>query len=554
MQVRSQLLSIEFALEHLTEHWLDHDEAVFRKLIALAQQGIFKGSLDVITVTDADGQLQFSSHTDSNQSLIQQALVNRACVQQVLQEKTSGFFISPIAHNAITQRWTVQFNHSIFMDGEFSGLIIASVSAEHLAEAFNKVYPLHDDVVLLASNSGHLLTRSRGIADITGNKVPSEHLFLAQPEQNSGNYIATSAIDQVERIYAWHRVPDFPLVLSLGLGKQQVLSSALLDNQKSALWSLLASALFILSGLWITRLIILRAQQNKSLLQAHLRINKLLKQIPSGVLFLDEKDSVVMANEQLCTLLNLDIPSEQLAGLHHQDFLKLLKPEQADWFSLPAKPLIKTQQHEVTDSLGSTFLINLVPIQRNQHSLGHVWLIQDDSLRKQKEHELFTLATTDPLTGLHNRRSFLDCLEEHVKLSKPTKPGALLLLDIDFFKNVNDTYGHPVGDLVIKNVAQALRDSVRHDDLSGRIGGEEFAVLLPYATQPQALQLAERIRQYIEVTPTITGTHSIYITVSIGIVLLYGHDAKSAQIRADRALYQAKSSGRNRVCFNEPSK
>lgn len=210
MQVRSQLLSIEFALEHLTEHWLDHDEAVFRKLITLAQQGIFKGSLDVITVTDADGQLQFSSHTDSNQSLIQQALVNRACVQQVLQEKTSGFFISPIAHNAITQRWTVQFNHSIFMDGEFSGLIIASVSAEHLAEAFNKVYPLHDDVVLLASNSGHLLTRSRGIADITGNKVPSEHLFLAQPEQNSGNYIATSAIDQVERIYAWHRVPDFP--------------------------------------------------------------------------------------------------------------------------------------------------------------------------------------------------------------------------------------------------------------------------------------------------------------------------------------------------------
>lgn len=504
-------------------------------------------------MTDAEGQVLFSSHTSSSPSLIQQAVVNRSCVQKVLQEKTQGFFISPIAHNAITQRWTTQFNHSMHVDGEFSGLIIASVSAEHLAEAFNQVYPLHDDTVLLALNSGQLLTQPRGASDTADNKVPAEHLFTQQPDNNTGSYTATSPTDQVDRIYAWHRVPGFPVVLSLGLGKQQVLAAALHENNKSTYWNLLASSLLILSALWITRLIAIQTQQNKSLLQAHERINKLLEQVPSGVLFLDENNTIIMVNKQLCTLLDLDVYPATLVGLHHQDFLKLLKPEQAAWLSLPTDQTKQSLDHEVTDSLGSTFSIHLLPIQHDSYSLGQVWFVEDISERKQKERELHTLATTDPLTGLHNRRGFLDFLREQVKLSQPSTPGALLLLDIDYFKQVNDTYGHPAGDLVIKNTAQAIRNSLRHDDLSGRIGGEEFAVLLPKATLQQALQLAERIRQHIEVTSTVTETDSIYITVSIGVVLLYGIDATSAQARADRALYQAKSSGRNRVCLYEHS-
>lgn len=551
MQVRSQLLGINFILEHLIEHWQDHDEAVFRKLVGLAQQGIFKGSLDVIIVTDAEGKVLFNSHTQSGQPASELSVARRDYFQQLAQRNEPSFLISRPVRNVLTNQWTVQFSHNILNDGQFAGIILASVPAEHLAEAFRQVYPAHEDVVLLVLNDGQYLARTHALEESLDKKVPAEREFLHRPDLQSGHYNAVAPIDGVERIYAWHRIPDFPAVISLGLGREKVLSSVQLSIKASKEQNLLATILLLLAALWITRLVVIKAKQNRALLQTQERLATLLIRVPSGVLLEDENNRIVTVNSTLLSLLNLDAEPSSLIGLHHSQLLTMLEQEQAAWLPIPRNKLKQRQRREVKDSAGRSFEIDWVPIQRDFRSLGHVWFIQDISARKKKEQELVTLATTDALTGLHNRRSFLDILRQQLKLSKPHWPGAFMLLDIDHFKRVNDTYGHPAGDLVIHNIAQAIRDSLRQDDVTGRLGGEEFAVLLPKATLQHAQQLAERIREHVAATPTITQTETIYVTISIGVALLYGQDENSVQSQADQALYQAKNAGRNRVCCVE---
>ena len=551
MQVRSQLLGIAFVLEHLTEHWQDHDEVVFRKLVRLAQQGIFKGSLDVIIVTDAAGKVLFNSHTQSGQPASELSVARRDYFQQLAQRNEPSFLISRPVLNALTGRWTVQFSYSMLIDGKFAGIILASVPAEHLAEPFRQVYPDPNDVVLLTLNDGQYLARTHALDDSLTKKVPADREFLQQPEKLSGHYNAVAPIDSIERFYAWHRIPDFPVVLSLGLGKDKILLPTQLSIKASKTQNLLATILLLLAALWITRLVAIKAKQNRALLQTQERLATLLIRVPSGVLLEDENNHIVTANPTLLSLLSLDAEPSSLIGLHHSQLLTMLEQEQAAWLPIPRNNLKQRQLRAVKDSAGRTFEIDWVPIRRDFRSLGHVWFIQDISERKKKEQELVTLATTDALTGLHNRRSFLDILQQQLKISTPHCPGALLLLDIDHFKRVNDTYGHPAGDLVIHNIAQGIRDSLRQDDITGRLGGEEFAVLLPKTTLQQAQQLAERIREHVAATPTITHKETIYVTISIGVALLYRQDENSVQSQADQALYQAKNSGRNRVCCAE---
>lgn len=551
-QVHAQLMGIDFVLEHLIEHWKGHDEAVFRKLIDLAQGGIFKGSLDVVAVTDASGRVIFSSYRPLGQTLRDVSLADRDYFQQLARGSEQHLFISPPVINKASQRWTVQFSRRLVKDGQFAGVIVASVPAEHLAQAFKQVYPGQDDAVFLVLNDGQYLTRSHLLEKALNTRVAAEREFIQQPEKNSGNYTTVTAIDGVERTYAWHRTLGFPVVLGLGLNKEKILAPVLLAIKFSRTQNLIGVVLLLFTVLWITRLVFIQHKQTRAILQSKERLATLLNGVPSGVLLEDENGVIVALNAKLCGLFKLDQNPGEFIGLQHQQFLHLLKPEQAAWLSLPSELITQRQSHELVDAAsGATFRVDWLPIWREKNYLGHVWLIHDISSRKQKEQALLTLATTDPLTGLHNRRSFLDILQQQLELSQVDFPGALLMLDIDHFKKVNDTFGHPVGDLVIKNVTKAIRETLRQDDFSGRVGGEEFAVLLPGVTLAQALQLAERIRQHVAVTPTILQTDTIYVTVSIGVALLYKHDKDSVLIAADQALYQAKRAGRNRVCCAE---
>ncbi len=207
--------------------------------------------------------------------------------------------------------------------------------------------------------------------------------------------------------------------------------------------------------------------------------------------------------------------------------------------------------------LDATFSVVEDEQRRDRARLSCLCVASDMSERKRREEELTALATTDALTHLPNRRHFLSRLEEELgRVHRyPDEEIALLMLDLDHFKRINDTWGHNAGDLVLQAFADVLRQTPRAADLPGRVGGEEFALLLPNTGREAAMALAERVRLQVQALEVAQPDGpAMQITVSIGCTrLLPGDSVESALGRADQALYDAKHAGRNRVMADWPS-
>ena len=165
------------------------------------------------------------------------------------------------------------------------------------------------------------------------------------------------------------------------------------------------------------------------------------------------------------------------------------------------------------------------------------------------------LADHDALTGLLNRRALVARLHEAVTQARPQhQPLALIFLDLDHFKSVNDRYGHQTGDACLRAVAAAIADELRPTDSLGRYGGEEFVALLPATTHEQAMAVGERIRRSIESLHVHARGNSLQTTISMGVASLTGpaDTADDLIARADAALYRAKTLGRNCVVAHSP--
>ena len=204
------------------------------------------------------------------------------------------------------------------------------------------------------------------------------------------------------------------------------------------------------------------------------------------------------------------------------------------------------------DGSGFPVALTVNPLLKNGVRVGAVVAFQDISERQELARQLRLLASTDSLTGAHNRRHFLQLLEQELaRFQRYSEPTALLMLDLDYFKQVNDHYGHAAGDSVLKAFCEHARRMLRRSDHLGRLGGEEFAILLPDTDAKGALELAERLRQSIVDHPVDSGAALIRYSVSIGVALFHPDDGGADAIlaRADHALYRAKHGGRNQVAM-----
>ena len=182
------------------------------------------------------------------------------------------------------------------------------------------------------------------------------------------------------------------------------------------------------------------------------------------------------------------------------------------------------------------------------HWLPHA--VKDWKRSEQRAHDLQSLAAIDPLTGLYNRRQFETLARaELARCQRYVRPCSFLMIDVDHFKLVNDTFGHEMGDWVLKMVANTLTAARRDADVVARFGGEEFVIMLPETTRDAAAMVAERIRSMVAASALAVGDSRLSLTISVGVgETMAGLPGVEAVLRdADQALYDAKANGRNIV-------
>lgn len=311
-----------------------------------------------------------------------------------------------------------------------------------------------------------------------------------------------------------------------------------------------------------------RRQAEAGLAHAQQRVEALIEHFPSGILVTDGAGrTIVAANQMLVAMMRLPFAADTLIGepvsalLSHLPaqigaVLQVLPGDAAQGVADPAALEPGRAVYALPDE--RHLEIERLQLRKDVHLLGLCWVFHDVTDYKQRESRLEALASTDALTGVSNRRAFIGRMEqelEHQRLGLGS-PSALIMLDIDHFKRVNDTYGHAVGDVVLKHLTATVSRELRKNDLLGRLGGEEFAVLLAGVDEPTALRRAEHLRLAIErQAVSVSDLGPIRFTVSLGICLLQQTDTSVEECleRADAALYHSKRTGRNRVSCWSPA-
>ncbi len=256
---------------------------------------------------------------------------------------------------------------------------------------------------------------------------------------------------------------------------------------------------------------------------------------------LDANQSALMAWEDRESLLN-----SKVSGIIH---------------SLPLERLLDPQANSEVTIESKAYEIATTPLDTTNDETDVAIVFRDVTERRTKERELHNMkvklehmAHTDALTNMYNRRYFMERLqEEFERVRRHGSVLSVLVFDLDHFKRINDTYGHDHGDRVLVAVADVVNRIKRVTDIACRLGGEEFALLLPETDKTGAINLAQRLRQAIEAhTYQTSGKESLAVTASIGVATVTAKSGEPETILkvADRAMYRAKDSGRNMVCFD----
>lgn len=269
--------------------------------------------------------------------------------------------------------------------------------------------------------------------------------------------------------------------------------------------------------------------------------------IKESIIVLSMNNKIVNVNRRAAELFDnksTSIVGEDICEIfkNHKEFIKHINDNKEKTFDFEIKE----------ESCYFKCKINIINRRKNKFK---IIILSDNTEQNLLIRKLSYYATKDSLTRVYNRNYFFKVANDKIQNSvKSGKYISLLMMDLDKFKNINDTYGHAVGDIVIKKVTDICREVLNKNYCIGRYGGEEFAILLDNVNNKKALEIGEKIRHQIEKTQIFQDGKNIKITVSIGIFTSLREDSLENMIKfADEALYKAKNSGRNRVVINSIS-
>jgi diguanylate cyclase (GGDEF)-like protein/PAS domain S-box-containing protein len=279
---------------------------------------------------------------------------------------------------------------------------------------------------------------------------------------------------------------------------------------------------------------------------------------PIGMALLDLTGRSLRVNQALCRITGYapgELQAKTLQEMTHPDDFDLDADDLGQLLSgeIGSYQAEKRLRHEWGHYIWAQTTVSLVRDDQNE-PLQLLYQVQDISTRRELEAHLAYLVDHDFLTGLPNRRRFEQELRMHVEeVARYGPTGALLLIDLDNFKDVNDTFGHKAGDDVLKGIAGLLKRRTRRTDLLARLGGDEFGLLLTRADAAQAATVADELVKALHRHVASLGDEHLHITASIGVALFAGLSEVEMLAYADLAMYDAKESGRNRFALYHPS-
>ncbi|SFP09310.1 EAL domain-containing protein [Ralstonia sp. NFACC01] len=539
----------EFLLD-LRASWLSGRD-VFEQVIHERQEAVRDLTFQV-AVIDENGMLLYSSIGPTTER------VDLSQREHFRVHKESGgrdvLFISDPVQGKVSKKWSIQFTRPILKAGQFAGVVVVSVSPEQFASFANTLAIGKDGAATIIRESGQILARvpnpSAGIE-----KPPRRRQFNKPGALETGSYRVVSGTDGIERLIGYHHVPEIGLYFLVGESVASVLEPY--DGyRRTALVEATASTL-LLALLYFT----LRHQgaERKRHIE-DMRLASMVYASSSEAMMVTTLDGRVIDVNPAFTVTT-GYSAQEFKG-QSSDAIRSECNERAVIEAMRDGVSTKgswSGEYLIRRKDGSEFPALLTVDTFADSTLGEprrVALIHDMTEKKRAEEVIWRQANFDALTDLPNRHMFYNRLRQEIARARQTSTQlALLFIDLDRFKEVNDTLGHDQGDILLKEIARRISAIVRGTDTVARLAGDEFTIILP--DLPDASAATPIIRSLLAriAAPLQLGEESVEVSASIGVAL-YPRDADSAEsllVRADQAMFAAKSAGRNQWAAFTPA-
>lgn len=512
-------------------------------------------------VWDKEGEILYD--TVSNFPLkTSYSIAQRPGFQELLKNPAATMAFSDAIRSTLTGHQTVAIYVPVRdASGKLQAVVTATLHLDRIAQIFQSLHLGVRSVVFIRNSNNHKLVIRYPQKDTEINR-PVNNLIQQRIDAGelAGRDRFKAVTDGEYRLYGYRKLEGYPFYVVVGVSQSDALANWH-RNAVSVVSALLALVLALAFALMrVRRMEMHREAALQEAARAHQLMQEAINSISAGLVIYDKQDRLVMCNEAQLQIFNsiqdLIVPGRFFADITREGaqrgvFVGAIG-QTDEWLAERVKQhrTADGQAHELAMEDGRW-------VQFSEHRTPSGYIVGsriDITERKRLENELKALATVDALTGLPNRRHFMGRLMEELERvqRRTTQQACVLMLDLDHFKAINDNHGHAAGDRMLRHFADLLREQLRMSDSCGRIGGEEFAIVLPGSGSEAARQFAERLRRQLEETPVMIEGQSVRVTVSIGITTIRPSDSGPDAIlmRADAALYRAKDEGRNRIIMD----
>jgi diguanylate cyclase (GGDEF)-like protein/PAS domain S-box-containing protein len=470
------------------------------------------------------------------------------------------FIASEPIKNRATGTWVVHLARKVHtVDGQFAGLAIATIEIEQFEKSFQSIVLGEGSSIALFRRDSVLLARYPRLDSIIGRTFKGV-LDKLEGRKNGAVRVPVGAMEGRDRLLAVQHLANYPFYIVVGLDTEPALAGWRREAVILLIFGVFSAGLVGVVAFLIVRQLSHQDRRSRHRLkQEKQRLDTAVNNMTQGLLLFDASERIVVCNRRYLEMygLNPDVvkPGCSLADLltHRRD-MGSFTGDVAGYRDSILQDLAQNRATEMTIETPDGRSIQIVnkPLAEG----GWVATHEDITERKRAEERIAHLAHYDPLTNLPNRALFREHLEQQLNWVNRGSKLAVLYLDLDHFKSINDTLGHPLGDELLTAVAARLRTCVRETDIVARLGGDEFAVIQTAIEQPADVTgLATRILENIRQPFDLGGGHHVVTDTSIGIATAPDDGTEPDRLlkNADLALYGAKANGRGTYHFFEPA-